>query len=379
MIDRVMNRLHDRASGSLDAASRVARFDGPVVASTADALVPGAAPEADVLSEVLRAVRLTGSMFFLVEARAPWSTRAPRASILAPVVLPASRHLVSYHIVTEGSCWAGIEGRAPVRLDAGDVLVVPHGDAYFLAEPDPAKTAASEADTVGFFREMAAGRLPSVVDAGGGGPDRTHFICGFLGCDVQPFDQVLGALPPMIRVRRAAREGDRMSHLIELALCELRERRQGGQGVLLRLSELMFIEVVRCFVESANGPQTGWMAGLRDPVAGRALARLHAAPARRWTLQELAAQAGTSRSVLAERFGRVVGQPPMQYLSHWRMQLAAQMLADPSIRVKTVAASVGYESEAAFSRAFRKHAGLAPLEWRNRSGDTIVDPPRRVV
>jgi AraC-like DNA-binding protein len=170
-----------------------------------------------------------------------------------------------------------------------------------------------------------------------------------------------------------------MSHLIELALCELRERRQGGQGVLLRLSELMFIEVVRCFVESANGPQTGWMAGLRDPVAGRALARLHAAPARRWTLQELAAQAGTSRSVLAERFGRVVGQPPMQYLSHWRMQLAAQMLADPSIRVKTVAASVGYESEAAFSRAFRKHAGLAPLEWRNRSGDTIVDPPRRVV
>lgn len=367
MIDRVMNKLHDRSSGSHGTASRAPTKPDPVQPAAAR---PGPADEVDVLSDVLRSVRLSGSMFFLVEACAPWSTRAPRANTFAPAVLPASSHLVSYHVVTRGSCWAGIEGMAPVRLEAGDVFVVPHGDAYFLAEPDPATTVARDPDSVGFFREMAAGRLPAVVTAGGDGPGATHFICGFLGCDSQRFDPVLGALPSLIHVRRADRASDRMSHLIELALCELRERRQGGQGVLLRLSELMFIEVVRCFVESAAGPQTGWMAGLRDPVAGRALARLHAAPARRWTLQELARAAGVSRSVLAERFGRVVGQPPITYLAHWRMQLAAQMLADPSNRVKAVAASVGYESEAAFSRAFRNHVGVAPLDWRERSGAT---------
>ncbi|HLS55433.1 MAG TPA: AraC family transcriptional regulator [Zeimonas sp.] len=362
-----MNKLHDRSSGSHGTASRASTKPGRPESAAAR---PGPVEELDILSDVLRSVRLTGSMFFLVEARAPWSTRAPRANTFAPAVLPASHRLVSYHVVTRGSCWAGVEGTAPVRLEAGDVLVVPHGDAYFLADPDPATTEARDVDSVAFFREMAAGRLPAVVTAGGNGPGTTHFICGFLGCDSQAFDPVLGALPSMIHMRRADRASDRMSHLIELALCELRERRQGGRGVLLRLSELMFIEVVRCFVESAGGPQTGWMAGLRDPVAGRALARLHSAPSKPWTLQALARAAGVSRSVLAQRFGRVVGQPPIRYLAQWRMHLAAQMLAEPSTRVKKVAAAVGYESEAAFSRAFRKHVGVAPLAWRERSVDT---------
>jgi len=321
----------------------------------------------DVLSEVLGSLRLAGSMFFLVEAAEPWATRAPRASEFARSVLPASRQLVSYHVVTDGACWAGIDGGAPVRLDAGDVFVVPHGDAYFLAGPGQAPPRCDEPQAHAFFREMAAGRLAPVVRTGGGGPGTTRFICGFLGCDSPGFDPVLGAMAPMIHLRREAAANDRMAHLIQLSLHELREERRGGRDVLLRLSELMFIEVVRCVVESDDAPIGGWMAGLRDAVAARALALLHAEPAAQWSLGGLACEVGVSRSVLAERFARVVGQPPMRYLACWRMTLAARRLSDGTAPVKRVAASVGYESEAAFSRAFSRHTGVAPALWRRRA------------
>jgi AraC-like DNA-binding protein len=364
IIDRVMHKLHDRSSGSHVAASGVARRAAPRPASRAGRPAPGAGARTDVLSDVLGSLRLSGSMFFLVDAAEPWATRAPRAAEFAPSVLPGARHLVSYHVVTQGDCWAGIEGGVPQRLEAGDIFVVPHGDAYFLAGPGPVPPSPDGPGTLAFFREMAAGRLRPVVAAGGDGPVQARFICGFLGCDALAFDPLLGALPPMIHLRRAAAANDRMGPLVEFALRELRERRQGGQGVLLRLSELMFIEVVRCVVESGDSPRTGWMAGLRDPVAGRALALLHAAPADAWTLGLLASKTGVSRSVLAERFARAVGQPPMRYLSRWRMQLAARRLADGTASVKRVAASVGYESEAAFSRAFSRHTGVAPASWR---------------
>lgn len=367
IIDRVMHKLHDRSSGSHVAASGVARRAAPRPASRAGRPAQGAGVRTDVLSDVLGSLRLSGSMFFLVDAAEPWATRAPRAAEFAPWVLPGVRRLVSYHVVTQGDCWAGIEGGVPQRLEAGDIFVVPHGDAYFLAGPGPVPPVPDGPGTLAFFREMAAGRLRPVVAAGGDGPVQARFICGFLGCDALAFDPLLGALPPMIHLRRAAAANDRMGPLVELALRELRERRRGGHSVLLRLSELMFIEVVRCVVESGEAPRTGWMAGLRDPVAGRALALLHAAPAQAWTLGLLASETGVSRSVLAERFARAVGQPPMRYLACWRMMLAARRLADGTAPVKRVAASVGYESEAAFSRAFSRHAGVAPALWRKRA------------
>jgi AraC-like DNA-binding protein len=214
---------------------------------------------------------------------------------------------------------------------------------------------------------MAAGELPSVVTEGGGGAERTQFICGFLGCDLRPFNPVLAALPRMIHLRAAMPSTDRMRHLIEFALCELRAPSSGGHGVLLRLAELMFIEVVRRHLETMPVAQTGWLAGLNDPLVARTLALLHGAPARRWTLEALGAQAGASRSVLAERFAQFVGQPPMQYLTQWRMQLATRMLLEPGAKVVAVAGAVGYESEAAFSRAFKKCIGVAPAAWRVRT------------
>ena len=340
-MDGAMKQGHDRTSGSHAAASGV-----------------------DVLSDVLRSVRLTGSMLFLVDATTPWHSWAPKADVFRPVVLPASQHLISYHIVTQGRCWAGLCDASPERFETGDVLVVPHGDAYVLAEPPDASMTYGPEEAVTFFRQMAAGEMPSVVKEGGGGTERTQFICGFLGCDLRPFNPVLTALPAMIHLRAATQATDHMRHLVEFALCELRQPSSGSQDVLLRLAELMFVEVVRRHLETLPEAQTGWLAGLHDPLVARALALLHGAAAHRWTIDTLAARVGSSRSVLAERFAQLVGQPPMQYLTQWRMQLAARLLTEPSAKIVAVAHAVGYESEAAFSRAFKKNVGVAPSAWR---------------
>ena len=193
-----------------------------------------AASGCDVLSDVLRSVRLTGSMLFLVDARAPWLSWAPQADVIRRVALPSAQHLVSYHIVTQGRCVAGLSGGAQEMFEAGDVLIVPHGDRYFLADPPGAQASYGPAEARAFFRSMAAGAMPSVVREGGRGARRTQFICGFLGCDRSPFNPVLAALPRMVHLRAATATEDRMHHLIEFALCELRERSSGGQGVLLR-------------------------------------------------------------------------------------------------------------------------------------------------
>jgi len=306
-------------------------------------------------------------MLFLVDARAPWMSWAPQADVIRRIALPSAQHLVSYHIVTRGRCVGGLSDGPQETFEEGDVLIVPHGDKYFLADPAGTQASYGPAAAKTFFRTMAAGAMPSVVREGGRGSRRTQFICGFLGCDRAPFNPVLTALPRMVHLRAATAVGDRMHHLVEFALCELRERSSGGQDVLLRLAELMFIEVVRRHLENMPAAQTGWLAGLKQPLVARALAIMHGNPARNWTLKALAAQAGGSRSVLAERFKHFVGQPPVQYLAQWRMQLAARMLAEPGAKVATVAHAVGYESEATFSRAFKRCTGKAPGQWRRRA------------
>ena len=330
----------------------------------------------DVLSDVFRSIHLTAAMFFLVEATAPWRSNAPAASAFARFVLPAGQHLISYHVVTAGACWGGIRGEAAQRMEAGDILIVPHGDPYHLANPPSAEPIAGDDEAIAFFRRMVAGELPEIVEEGGRGSQRTRFICGFLGCEARPFNPVLAALPPVLRLRRALQDPGPLAHLVALAQAELASRRSGSREVLLRLSELLFIAAIRCHAERLarevdDGradplpPAAGWLAGLGDPLVGRVLALLHADPAQAWTLQALAARAGASRSVLTARFAHVVGQPPMRYLAAWRMQLATRMLAEPAAKVRTVAQAVGYESEAAFSRAFTRLVGSNPAAWRD--------------
>jgi AraC-like DNA-binding protein len=329
-----------------------------------------------VLSDVLRTVRLTGALFFPMEVSSPWVDEVPAATAFAPLVLPGAQHVVSYHIVTEGSCWAALRGDPSVRLEAGDILVIPHGDAYSMSSAPGLRSEAPPDAVLTFFREMTAGRLPAVVLEGGGGPQRAAVICGFLGCDVRPFNPVLETLPRLVHLRRPSVSSgpDRLDHVIEFALMEARQRRSGGRCVLLRLSEVLFVEVVRRYLDALPSGQSGWLAGLRDPIVGRALAALHDRPVQAWTMERLAKDVGASRSSLAERFTQYVGQPPMRYLAQWRMQLAARLLSDGTAKVSAVALDVGYDSEAAFSRAFKKIVGMAPAAWRHRrtGGGPIV-------
>lgn len=321
----------------------------------------------DVLSDVLRAGKLTGALFFLVDAAPPWKVAVPDARTFAPIILPHAQHVISYHVVTRGACSGALIGGPPVALAAGDILVFPHGDPYVISSAPIGDEEVDFHSSVAFFRLMAAGDLPFTVTEGGTGAERLQLTCGFLGCDARPFNPLLQTLPRMLHVRApSAPEGDLLARLIELTLAESRADRPGGECIRLRLSELLFIEVVRRHLTSIPEAQAGWLAGLKDPAIGRALALLHQRPAHAWSLDELAGSVGMSRSALAERFSGFVGQPPMQYLGQWRMQIAARLLADGASKVAAVALEVGYGSEAAFSRAFKKATGVAPADWRRR-------------
>jgi AraC-like DNA-binding protein len=217
------------------------------------------------------------------------------------------------------------------------------------------------------MRGMKTGQLPFTVAFGGGGDERFGAICGFLGCDLRPFNPLLATLPRLLHIRGAVRgQDDRLSRLMELTLTEARDDNPGAESVRLRLSELMFVEVIRRHVAALPPEQAGWLAGLRDEFVGRALGLLHERAAHGWTLDELASAVGLSRSAFAERFTRLVGEPPMQYLTRWRMQLAARLLSEGAAKVAAIALEVGYDSEAAFSRAFKKTAGVSPAAWRQR-------------
>jgi AraC-like DNA-binding protein len=314
---------------------------------------------ADPLSDVLRAVRLTGAVYFAVDAAGPWVAEAPAARTLAPLIMPGAEHVIEYHVITRGRCWGAIVDEEPVHLDTGDVIVFPQGDAHVMSSapgmrglPDPAP-----------FTAAQTSRLPIALHLGTGGDERTEAICGFIGCDAGPFNPLIAALPRVLVARRAA-EGGMIEQLVRLALAESAAERAGGDAVLGRLSELLFVEVVRRHLADLPSEQTGWLAGLRDEHAGRALGHLHTRPAHDWSLDELARECGTSRSVLAERFTQVLGLPPMQYLARWRMQLAAQLLATTSLGLGEIADRVGYGSETALSRAYKRWVGVAPAEWR---------------
>jgi AraC-like DNA-binding protein len=327
------------------------------------------AETADTLSDVLQTVKLTGALFFITDAAPPWGVEVPDGAALAPVILPRAQHVMSYHIVTRGSCWARLMGEPTVALEQGDIIIFPHGDPYVMSMDAGGNAELDAEASKAVFGMMADGRLPFTIREGGEGDDRLNLVCGFLGWDVRPFNPLLSTLPRLLHVRRPANaEDDLLSQLIALTIAESRQKRAGADCIRLRLSELMFIEVVRRYFRDLLPGQSGWLSGLRDPFVGRALVLLHGQPAHPWVLEELAESVGLSRSALAERFTQLVGQPPMQYLSRWRMQVAARLLADGAMKVSAVARSVGYSSEAAFSRSFKKVTGVSPAAWRQSGG-----------
>lgn len=317
----------------------------------------------DTLSDVLRAVRLTGAVYFSINASAPWVVETPPSRQIGPHIMPGVEHVIEYHVVVAGACFGGVLGEEPVRLEAGDIIVFPQGDAHVMSSAPGMRGGPRVED----FDPNQSG-IPVAVSIQGGGKDRAEIICGFLGCDARPFNPLLSALPRVIHVRGSGERNSILRHLVELALAESNSPKSGSDCVLSRLSELLFVEVVRGYVDALPPDDVGWFAGLRDASVGRALQRLHHRPSHAWTLEQLAKEVGVSRSVLAERFTHFVGVPPIQYLAQWRIQLAASLLRTSSSSVAEIADRVGYSSEAALSKAFKRLVGVAPAHYRRDHG-----------
>ena len=321
--------------------------------------------EIDALSDVLRTVRLTGAIFFDVTARAPWVAEQPPRDMIMQRILPGAEHLIAYHAVTEGRCFANIIGGEPIAVEAGEVIVMTHGDPHVVSSSPGMRAPPANRSVV---EAIAGGQLPCFVTYGSEGP-AAKLVCGFLACDARPFNPLLQSLPPVIKAG-SPEIGDigKLGQFARFVMTEAANRRAGSECVLAKLSELMFIEVLRQHLEGLPPGRAGWLAGLRDPFVGRSLSLMHGAPAQNWTVEELAKQVGLSRSVLAERFTSMVGFPPMQYLAQWRMQIAWGLLVGGGVNIATVAVETGYGSEAAFSRAFKKMVGMPPVALRRRLG-----------
>jgi AraC-like DNA-binding protein len=313
----------------------------------------------DALSETLRVVRLIGAIFINARFTAPWCYQSPRAETVAPLLEPGAERMVIFHLITEGECFVEMgDGQPPTRLIAGDAVIFPQGDAHRMtSQPGVAPAVGGRLATV-------LSRRPRQIAYGGGGAT-TRLVCGYMACDARLAKLLLAGLPQLVRVNvRGSNAGIWLEASVRYALAEARSPRPGGAGVLSKLAEVLFIEVLRLHMNEQQEGRTGWLAGVSDRIVGAALNALHKDPAHGWTLEELARAANTSRSVLAERFQHLVGSSPMQYLTQWRMLLATNLLCRSNAPLARIAEEVGYQTDTAFSRAFRREFGAPPAAWR---------------
>jgi AraC-like DNA-binding protein len=334
----------------------------------------------DVLSDVLRVVRLTSAVFFTARFSSPWSIESPPPDQLARTLRLRAESIALFHVLVEGQCWISTEGHAPFSMKAHDVIIFPHGDAHVMSSHIGARPRPISA----LLPSQPSEEIPQ-LDYGGGG-EATRFVCGFLHCD-QRFNPLIGALPTMLSVcsQDSARQSEAsevetarrpgvilvdadswlastLRHTIE----EAAGARPGSFAMLARLTELLYVEVLRHYMQQLPSGHTDWLAGVKDPEIGRALRLLHARPERQWTVEDLAREVGVSRSGLAQRFTELTGEAPMRYLTGWRIELAKHLILQAGLPIAEVADRVGYESEAAFNRAFKRHVGEPPVAWRKK-------------
>ena len=312
----------------------------------------------DALSELLRVVKLDGALFFNAECGSPWCVLSPPSKTFAPHVATPSSHIIEFHLIAEGRAYIRV-GEETTPLSAGDIVMVPHGDPHVMGNGLARETIDATADVPELLRGgVQRSRL-------GGDGEQTRLICGYLACEARLIQPVLAGLPRVLRVHvRTDSYGALLESMIREAVEQLAGAAPGSEVIAARLAEVLFAEVLRRYVRQLPEGRAGWLAGASDPAVGRALASLHQRPGHSWTLDELARQVGLSRSVLTERFARYLGQAPMAYLTNWRLELAAESLRTTSRSVLQIAGEVGYDSEAAFNRAFKRRFETPPARYR---------------
>jgi len=315
----------------------------------------------DAFSEVLSGVKLNGAVFFSAEFSAPWGFSAPASKVMAATLGLGAAHLVLYHFVIDGGAVVELTDGPSIELQAGDVVVFPHGDPHHMSS---GKGTTRPFPNYGISDKIMARDL-SPLHAGGGG-DTSRFVCGYMTCDPYLSRPILNGLPSVFKVNIRT---DRSGHWLENSILHLVEEaasgRVGSEAMLAKLSEALFVDTLRRYVAGLPDQQMGWLAGARDPIVGKSLGLLHGRIAHPWTIADLADEVGISRSALVERFTRYLSEPPMTYLTRWRLQLAARSLEKTSRGVAEIAADVGYESEAAFNRAFKREFGQPPGRYRS--------------
>jgi len=315
----------------------------------------------DVLADILKVVKLDAALFFNAEFSAPWCFSVRPSKEIAHYLSPSSGHLIVYHLVTEGRAYAGLSAGSRVELAAGDIVILPHGDAHLMGNGAYQKPI----DSLSKFAQNMAGQL-KVARYGGGG-DMTRFICGYMACSPRLSEVFLAGLPPIFKVNLSQTpSGEWIEESIRFSVNQKGEPDAASSSVRTKLSEVLFVETLRGYINSLPADQIGWLAGARDPVVGQALSLLHKEPEQDWTIMNLAKSVGLSRTRLAERFRHFLGESPIAYLTHWRLKLAAELLQTSDHSVAQVAATVGYGSEASFNRAFKREFACPPAQFRRR-------------
>ena len=330
-------------------------------ATTADRDTASHVMSTTTLDAAFDRLRLEGAIFLRGEYSEAWAYESPTGEMMAGLLRPGRERLLYFHIIASGRCWVALEGGDKHWADAGDVVVLPYGHQHRMG-------GSTEAECVSVLELMSPPpwtEMP-VVRHGAGG-NRTDVICGYLDVEDPLFDPALAALPPIFVVRP---EGA-AKPWVESSLRYVLEATEGGDDsqILTTLPGIVLAEVLRLHVASAPASDTGWLAALRDPVLAPALAELHRAPERKWTVGDLAAEAAVSRSLLDERFRQRLGRSPIRYLTDWRLHVAKEMLATTDLGVSAIARRVGYDADEAFSRAFKRAYGVAPAHWRARRAD----------
>jgi AraC-like DNA-binding protein len=318
----------------------------------------------DVLSDVLSIVRLTGAIFFDHHVSGPFVGASPPSDTIAHKVMPGAEHVIQFHAGLSGAWWAALtdDTESSLPLEAGAIVVYPMGDANINSS---SRGMRGEPD-LAMYAYPADGRLPTATFYHGEGPDKYHIVCGYFGCDARPFNPLLEALPRMFHARLSASTQSWLLAMLQVATVESVFGAPGSQAMLAKFAEVMFAESVRNYVAQLPEDSRGWLSALRDAQVGKALQLIHARPSHDWTVDGLAREVALSRSVFADRFAHYVGVAPMYYLGRWRMQLAARRLRESAVSIAQAGAAVGYESEAAFNRAFKKHLGVSPGAWRTQ-------------